>query len=258
MKTPYGHLSYCSNIHTGEIWTEHFAQLQAHVPAVKAQVSPNQKMGLGLRFANQASIDLQDSSLISELKNWLKEENLYVFTLNGFPYGGFHNTIVKDQVHAPDWTTTDRRDYTIRLAHILAALLTENEGGISTSPLSYKYWWNTAEERQQAMQSSTRHLLEVVDVLAEIEKNTGKIIHIDIDPASIGKSVAVDVPIVGDVKRVVKEMIRELKDIAAKYRVICQREGKLRKKSELVEAQWMLAVASPFRFTTHARIADLP
>ncbi len=186
MITPFGHLSYCSNIHTGEIWSEHFAQLKQNVPAVKAQVSPDQPMGLGLRFANQASIDLQDFSRISELKNWLSEQNLYVFTLNGFPYGGFHNTIVKDQVHAPDWTTKDRRDYTIRLAHILSKLLTDKEGGISTSPLSYKYWWNTDEERTKAMQISTQHLLEVVDALAEIEKNTGKVIHIDIEPEPDG------------------------------------------------------------------------
>ena len=186
MKTPYGHLSYCSNIHTGEIWSEHFAQLKQHVPSVKAQVSPNQPMGLGLRFANQASIDLQDPAELKALQSWLREQNLYVFTLNGFPYGGFHNTIVKDQVHAPDWTTTDRRDYTIRLAHILSKLLTEKEGGISTSPLSYKYWWNTSEERNQAMQTSTQHLLEVVDALAEIEQNTGKIIHIDIEPEPDG------------------------------------------------------------------------
>ncbi len=33
-----------------------------------------------------------------------------------------------------------------------------------------------------------------------------KIIHIDIDPAEIGKNVRVDVPIVGDVKRVLKEL----------------------------------------------------
>ncbi|MEY4525957.1 MAG: hypothetical protein RIR57_1327 [Bacteroidota bacterium] len=186
MKTPYGHLSYCSNIHTGEIWTEHFAQLQAHVPAVKAQVSPDEKMGLGLRFANQASIDLQDSARISEFKNWLKEENLYVFTLNGFPYGGFHNTIVKDQVHAPDWTTTERRDYTIRLAHILAQLLEENEGGISTSPLSYRYWFKSEKEREDAMLKSTQHLLEVVEVLDQIAKKTGKVIHIDIEPEPDG------------------------------------------------------------------------
>ncbi len=37
-----------------------------------------------------------------------------------------------------------------------------------------------------------------------------KIIHIDIDPASISKNVKVDVPIVGDVKHVLEELIEEL------------------------------------------------
>jgi hypothetical protein len=186
METPYGHLSYCSNIHTGEIWSEHFAQLKQHVPSVKAQVSPEKSMGLGLRFANQASIDLQDPIQLKALKSWLQEKDLYVFTLNGFPYGGFHNTIVKDQVHAPDWTTTERRDYTIRLAHILAELLVDTEGGISTSPLSYRYWFNSEKEREDAMKKSTEHLLEVVQVLDQIAKQTGKIIHIDIEPEPDG------------------------------------------------------------------------
>lgn len=39
-----------------------------------------------------------------------------------------------------------------------------------------------------------------------------KIIHIDVDPASISKNVKVDVPIVGDVKPVLKEMLALLKD----------------------------------------------
>ena len=186
METPYGHLSYCSNIHTGEIWSEHFAQLKQHVPSVKAQVSPEKSMGLGLRFANQASIDLQDPLQLKALKSWLSDQDLYVFTLNGFPYGGFHNTIVKDQVHAPDWTTTQRRDYTIRLAHILAELLVDTEGGISTSPLSYRYWFNSEKEREDAMKKSTEHLLEVVQVLDQIAKQTGKIIHIDIEPEPDG------------------------------------------------------------------------
>ncbi len=38
-----------------------------------------------------------------------------------------------------------------------------------------------------------------------------RIIHVDIDPASISKTVKVDVPIVGDVKTVVSEMIAEIK-----------------------------------------------
>ncbi len=39
------------------------------------------------------------------------------------------------------------------------------------------------------------------------------IIHIDIDPTSISKTVVVDVPIVGDVKAVLKEMIKEVKPL---------------------------------------------
>jgi acetolactate synthase-1/2/3 large subunit len=38
-----------------------------------------------------------------------------------------------------------------------------------------------------------------------------KIIHIDIDPASISKIIAVDIPVVGDAKRVLKEMNKSVK-----------------------------------------------
>ncbi|WP_456481299.1 acetolactate synthase large subunit [Methanopyrus sp.] len=38
-----------------------------------------------------------------------------------------------------------------------------------------------------------------------------KIIHVDIDPAEIGKNVPVDVPIVGDAKLVLRDLIKELK-----------------------------------------------
>ena len=39
-----------------------------------------------------------------------------------------------------------------------------------------------------------------------------RIVHIDVDPSSIGKNVQVEVPIVGDVKHVLKDMIRLLRD----------------------------------------------
>lgn len=42
---------------------------------------------------------------------------------------------------------------------------------------------------------------------------TAKIVHIDIDPASISKNVKVDIPIVGDVKSVLKDMLKYLKSI---------------------------------------------
>lgn len=43
-----------------------------------------------------------------------------------------------------------------------------------------------------------------------------KIIHIDIDPASISKNIVVDVPIVGDVKIVLRKLLEELKREALK------------------------------------------
>jgi acetolactate synthase I/II/III large subunit len=43
-----------------------------------------------------------------------------------------------------------------------------------------------------------------------------KIIHVDIDPSSISKRVKVDVPIVGDVKDVLQDLISQIKDSAAK------------------------------------------
>ncbi|MEM6999017.1 MAG: thiamine pyrophosphate-dependent enzyme, partial [Pseudomonadota bacterium] len=51
-------------------------------------------------------------------------------------------------------------------------------------------------------------------VTGDLEKfcPNAKIIHIDIDPASIAKNVPVDVPIVGDVKHVLIEMISMLKE----------------------------------------------
>lgn len=186
MKTALGHLSYCSNIHPGEIWEEHFANLQETVPKVKQEVCPDYAMGLGLRIANQASIDLsKDSNKLAALKSWLAQEDIYIFTLNGFPYGGFHNTIVKDQVHAPDWTTQDRVNYTRRLIDLLVQLLPsdQHEGGISTSPLSYKFWW---DNRGSAISQATMELLKLVPYLAQTEQKTGKWIHIDIEPEPDG------------------------------------------------------------------------
>jgi acetolactate synthase I/II/III large subunit len=47
-------------------------------------------------------------------------------------------------------------------------------------------------------------------------QNERKIIHIDIDPSSISKRVRVDIPIVGDVKDVLLEMIAMIKESATK------------------------------------------
>ncbi len=49
---------------------------------------------------------------------------------------------------------------------------------------------------------------------------TAKIIHVDIDPTSIAKTVKVDVPIVGPVKSVLTDMIDQLDDTLAKKEIV--------------------------------------
>lgn len=187
MNTPHGHLTYCSNIHPGEKWADHFRTLQENVPYIREQLAPGEPFGLGLRVANEASIELTKPEVIAEFKEWLQQQNVYVFVINGFPYGGFHNTVVKDDVHTPDWTTTDRRDYTVRLFNILAEILPAGmHGGVSTPPLSYRLWWKTETEKQEATAAATKHILELLDELIRIEKETGKLLHLDIEPEPDG------------------------------------------------------------------------
>jgi acetolactate synthase-1/2/3 large subunit len=45
-----------------------------------------------------------------------------------------------------------------------------------------------------------------------------RIVHVDIDPAEIGKNVAVEVPIVGDVKRVLRALISQVEQVAPEMR----------------------------------------
>jgi hypothetical protein len=144
-------------------------------------------MGIGLRLSNSASTDLLDPHEIQVFKTWLNDNNAYVFTMNGFPYGDFHHAIVKDQVHAPDWTSKERLKYTIRLFMILADLLPQGmDGGISTSPLSYRHWFPTLDLSEQAKKIATHNIILVAEELYKFKKNSGIRMHLDIEPEPDG------------------------------------------------------------------------
>ncbi len=181
------HLTYCTNIHPGANWTSTFQSLKDYVPGIKEEISSKKPFGLGLRLSNKASEELNTESNLQELKQWLQDQEVYVFTMNGFPYGNFHDERVKDQVHAPDWTTSDRLKYTKRLFDQLAYLLPEGvEGGISTSPISYKYWHPTKRSKEEAFEKGAKNLAEVVWHLYQLEETTAKYMHLDIEPEPDG------------------------------------------------------------------------
>ncbi|ERM84702.1 hypothetical protein P872_23620 [Rhodonellum psychrophilum GCM71 = DSM 17998] len=181
------HLTYCTNIHPGESWSETFENIKEYIPGIKREVSAEKPFGIGLRLSNEASLELIDPEKLKVFKDWLSANNCYVFTFNGFPYGGFHRQVVKDEVHQPDWTTRERVAYTKRLLDILSALLPEGmDGGISTSPLSYRFWHKDRDELEDAFRKSTLHLAAVAEKLYKIQQSKGQFLHLDIEPEPDG------------------------------------------------------------------------
>src|SRR5256885_7619751 len=124
------HLAYCTNVHRGETWPETFAALQKYTLAVRDRVCPDKPYAIGLRLSHQAAVELSDRPTLLQFQKWLSQNRSYVFTINGFPYGQFHGTRVKQQVYQPDWTSERRLEYTNLLFDILAQLVPGNiEGG---------------------------------------------------------------------------------------------------------------------------------
>lgn len=180
---PDCHLTYCSNIHPGEEWEDHFHHLKKHLPELKKRLSPGDPFGVGLRLSAKAASKLMDPGILNLFRDWLKREDLYVFTINGFPYGSFHGERVKDNVYAPDWSSRERLDYTLNLADILSKLLPAGiDGGISTSPVSYKFWKKNASGYGGVFKSSAIHLAQMAHEMSLIEEKEKKELHLDIEP----------------------------------------------------------------------------
>lgn len=173
------HLTYCLNIHPGQRWTENFQAIRGHACRVRDQLAGGKPFGLGLRLSAQAAEELSHPARLAEFRQFLAAQNLYVFTINGFPFGQFHGTAVKEDVYRPDWQDDRRRQYTIQLADILAELLPEAvEGSISTVPCSYKAW--ITQPAQVAAMANM--LADVAAHLAEIRQKKGRDICLALEP----------------------------------------------------------------------------
>src|ERR1043166_4521447 len=125
--------------------------------ARRPQVSPNKPYAIGLRLSDAASRILAEPKVLQQFKGWLEASNSYIFTINGFPYSQFHGTRVKEQVYLPDWTSTERVEFTNRLFDILVELVPEGlEGSVSTVPCSFKEFSRTDKQVQAMCQNLWR------------------------------------------------------------------------------------------------------
>ena len=173
------HLTYCTNIHPGESWAEVRDNLERYLVPVRERAAPGRPFGVGLRLSAESARALTEPGALEELRAFLHAHDLYVFTINGFPYGPFHGRPVKEQVYLPDWLEPERLDYTDRLADILAALLpAELEGSISTVPGAFApRVHGDADEARMA-----RALLDHVVHLVRVRASTGRRIALALEP----------------------------------------------------------------------------
>ena len=173
------HLSYCTNVHPGESWDEVLFNLKAHVPAIKAEVSPDHPFGIGLRLSAAAAASLCEPGRLEMFKAFLKEHALYVFTINGFPFGRFHDARVKEKVYLPDWQDERRLAYSNQLADILAELLPADvEGSVSTVPGAFK----ARVPDEPAVARMVANLVKHAAYLAALFERSGRLIRLALEP----------------------------------------------------------------------------
>jgi len=176
---PPVHLTYCLNIHPGESWQENFEAIKNRAMAVRENVCPGKPFGLGLRLGNESVSSLIQDRGMSVFRDFLSANNLYVFTVNGFPYGSFHETRVKENVYKPDWLTRERVDYTIKLVQVLEYLLPQEiQGSISTVPGSYKKWIKSGAD----VAVMVRNIVECVKHMDLVYRRSGKTICLALEP----------------------------------------------------------------------------
>ena len=178
-RTPPLHLTYCLNVHPGETWPENLAAIRRYALAVRRQIAPGRPFGLGLRLSHQAAQALSKPAVLARFRAFLAEHDLYVFTINGFPYGRFHGRAIKANVYRPDWRSVARRNYTNRLSDLLAALLPEGvDGSISTVPISY----GPGCRRPTDLAAAAANLAHCVAHLHQLALRTGREVHLGLEP----------------------------------------------------------------------------
>lgn len=170
-------ITYCTNIHPGESWDEVFLNLSTHLPRVKKAVSETNIFPVGLRLSNRASMAI-DKNRSARFHEWCLAHGFIVSTINGFPFGSFHSSRIKEGVFMPDWRYTERVEYTKRLADLLDVWLPSGiAGSISTVPCGFK--GHIAKEDIGLIR---QNLIIVLEHLESLKQKSGKEIILSLEP----------------------------------------------------------------------------
>ncbi|MFC7848487.1 metabolite traffic protein EboE [Arthrobacter sp. NPDC057388] len=171
-------LSYCTNVHPAEDFDGVVRQLREYAGPIRRRAGL-ENLGVGLwlpaGLARQLAGSAEDRAA---LRNVLDTEGLQLHTINAFPYGGFHNEVVKLDVYKPTWADRERLEYTLDCAEVLAALLPDGAAGsISTLPLAWREPWPQVDD-----DAATSAFAELSSRLRDLRERTGKTVRVAVEP----------------------------------------------------------------------------
>ncbi|MEU7476935.1 metabolite traffic protein EboE [Lentzea sp. NPDC042327] len=158
-------IAYCTNVHPAPDLPGVLAQLDRHAVRVREALGAD-TLPLGLWLPAPVAHGLaEDVSARRAFGAELAARGLTVSTLNAFPYGDFHEEVVKHKVYFPTWTDPRRLEYTKDCATVLADLLPDSAayGSISTLPLAWREPWTLMDDgaATAALAELTRFLREL-------------------------------------------------------------------------------------------------
>ena len=175
-----GHLTYSTLVHPGDNWEQMWASLNTYVPKVKARFAGNKAFGVSLRLSAESAATLVASQAERDkLKKFLTDNDMYLYTVNAFPYGAFKGATVKEQVYEPDWRSEERTRYTMNVADVLADVCTPDiSPSIQSAPLGFK----PRVTGDAVVASYTDHVMRVAAHLVELEQRTGRVVTLALEP----------------------------------------------------------------------------
>ena len=174
-------LTYCGNVHPAadlRSWMEVIDSFA--VPLAAARREAGYDFGLGTWWNSEVAASLvADPARSEQVRSFLAERGLTIWTMNVFPFGEFHGTRVKERVYHPDWSTEERLLYTRRVATAVALLGSDREVvPLSTLPLGYRPK-GCADEELRLM---ARNLVRAASHLHAVREEHGQTMVLALEP----------------------------------------------------------------------------
>lgn len=172
LSVPTLRLTYCGNVHPAPELAAVAATLRTHTaPVAAAARAAGRAFGVGAWWpAALVETLARDPAARAAIAAELGAIQAPLWTLNAFPFAGFHDAVVKTAVYRPDWGDEERLQYTRQCAEVGASLLPAgSELSLSTLPLGYRA---TGDEPAD-LRRMARNLARCASAFAALEARTG-------------------------------------------------------------------------------------